>query len=204
MQMLFHGSDLSPATRWPRRAALAGALALLAFAPAAVGDTAGSPSATLQTGATATGQGGSGTSTSTKTPAVATLEQCATATAPQTERSATISGEMIAIPGTARMQLRIQLEERAGVAQRYRAINAPGLGAWRSSSPGVKVFGHIQQFTNLSAPAFYRGLISFRWLDATGRTIKAQQLHTASCEQPAASAPVTAPAGRTPGPDGEG
>jgi hypothetical protein len=201
MQILFHGSHLSLATR---RAALAGALALLACAPAAVGDTAGSPGATLQAGATTTGQGGSGTSTSTKTPAVATLEQCATATAPQTERSATISGEMTAIPGTARMQLRIQLEERAGVAQRYRAINAPGLGAWRSSNQDVKVFGHIQQFTNLSAPAFYRGLVSFRWLDATGRTIKAQQLHTASCEQPAASAPVTAPAGGTPRPDSEG
>ncbi|HEV3048519.1 MAG TPA: hypothetical protein VGY13_14290 [Solirubrobacteraceae bacterium] len=194
--MLSSGPHLSSPARAERRAALGCALALLALAPAAaVGDTAGGAGATLQPGASSTGQGGTGTATSPKTPALATLEQCATATAPQTERSATISGEMTAVPGTARMQLRIQLEERAGSALRYRAVTAPGLGAWRSSAPGVKVFAHIQQFTNLSAPAFYRGLVSFRWVDAAGHTIKVAQLHSASCEQPAASTP----AGSTPG-----
>ena len=38
----------------------------------------------------------------------------------------------------------------------YRTVSAPGLGVWRSSAAGVKIFAHLQQVTNLAAPAFYR------------------------------------------------
>jgi hypothetical protein len=172
----------------------------LALAPGAVGDTpsasaataaAGAAGATTLTsatglaGATGSGQVGQGSPTGPKSLASATLEQCATATAPQTERSATFAGEMSAIAGAARMQIDLQLQERPAVEGRFRTVHAAGLGVWHSSSPGVKLFAHIQQVTNLSAPAFYRGLIGFRWLDADGHVIKSESLHTAICEQPA-------------------
>jgi hypothetical protein len=187
----------------------AAAVLSLALAPGAVGDTqGGSPAASATgaatltaasglAGATGSGQAGEGSSSGPKALAAATLEQCATATAPQTERSATFAGEMNAITGTARMQIDVQLEERSAPEGRFRMVRSPALGVWHSSNPGVKMFAHIQQVTNLSAPAFYRGLIGFRWLDADGHTIKSESLHTATCEQPIAAAGSTGTPGAT-------
>jgi hypothetical protein len=148
-----------------------------ALAPAAMAGTATSGTATA----------------STTQPASATLEQCATATIPQTERSATFAGEMTAFAGTVRMEIRIDLQERGLEETLYHTVSAPGLGVWHSSTPGVKVFTHLQQVTNLSAPAFYRGAVRFRWVGAKGRLIKTEELRTARCEQPApaAAAPTT-------------
>jgi hypothetical protein len=191
--------------------------ALLALAPMAMGVTATSTNTgAIQGGAgTAIQQTGQGGAPIGKADATATLEQCATATIPQTERSATFAAEMTAIPGSARMELRIDLEERAPGEALYRTVTAPGLGVWHSSAAGVKVFGHIQQVTDLSAPALYRGAVRFRWLGAKGRPIKTVELRTAHCEQPATPAPsettttttstttttatTTAPTGASPG-----
>ncbi len=60
---------------------------------------------------------------------------------------------------------------------------------WHSSAAGVKIFAHIQQVTNLSAPASTAARVRFRWLNAKGRLIKTQELRTARCEQPATPAP---------------
>ncbi len=158
--------------------ACAVAVPWLALSPAAMGGTAtvSSAAAVLSTAA------------ASSTPvATATLEQCATATIPQTERSATFAGEMTAIPGTARMEMRIDLQERGLEEPQYRTVSAPGLSVWHSSTAGVKIFAHIQQVTDLSAPASYRGAVRFRWVNARGRLIKAEELRTARCEQPAAS-----------------
>lgn len=116
----------------------------------------------------------------------ATLQQCATATVPQNERSATFAGEMSAVAGSVRMEIRIQLQEQGASEPQYRTVTAPGLGAWRASAPGVKDYTYIKQVTDLSAPALYRGAVGFRWLNAKDRVIKTEELHTPSCEQPAA------------------
>ncbi len=170
--------------------------AWLALAPVARGEEATSAAASgaaLSAGAGAAqpGQAGQGASAPSKTGASATLEQCATATIPQTERSATFAGEMAAIAGTARMQIRIDLQERAPGELQYRTVSAPGLGVWHSSAAGVKIFTHIQQVTDLSAPALYRGALRFRWVNAKGRVIKFEELHTARCEQPAPASSTT-------------
>jgi hypothetical protein len=114
----------------------------------------------------------------------ATLEQCQTALA-QTERSATFAGEMSAIPGAGRMQMRVDVQERLPDEARFHTIRAPGLGVWRSSAPGVKAYKYLKQVTNLSAPALYRAAVRFRWLNAQGRLIKALERHTPACSQPA-------------------
>lgn len=143
-----------------------------------------SASTLTSAGSAAAGQDGQSSTPGTKAIASATLEQCVAAIA-QTERLATFAGEMTAISGTARMEMSIGVAERIPGEVHYRAVSAPGLGTWRSSDPGVKVYTHIQQVTNLSAPAFYRGAVRFRWLNARGRVIKFEELHTARCEQPA-------------------
>ncbi|HLH13222.1 MAG TPA: hypothetical protein VKV16_00415 [Solirubrobacteraceae bacterium] len=191
---------INPAGALPRRlraiptvscAVLACAVAVpsLAWVSAAVGDTAPARRHVAIRRDLTVAQGTLGASPAEKEP-TATLAQCATAIAPQTERSATFAGEMTAVPGTARMLMRIELQERASSAEaQYHAVEATGLGLWHgASAPGVKTFAHLQQFTDLSAPAVYRGVIRFRWLNAKGRVIKSEELHTAACEQPAPGA----------------
>jgi hypothetical protein len=126
-------------------------------------------------------------------PAVsATLEQCLTA-GPQTERSATFAGEMAGVTGSTRMEMRIDVAERMPEEVSYHTLSAPGLGVWRSSAPGVKVYRYLKQVTNLSGPAFYRGVVRFRWLSSRGRLLATAILHTRRCEQPTTSISMTAP-----------
>jgi hypothetical protein len=140
--------------------------------------------------------------TGAKTDATVTLEQCLTSLV-QSERAATIVGEMVAIPATARMEINIGLLERDTGEIQYRPVSAPGLGGWRGSAPGVKNYTYIKQVTNLAAPAFYRGSVRFRWLNDKGRVIKAEELRTPRCEQPAPTstspeAPSTTTTGTAP------
>jgi hypothetical protein len=117
-------------------------------------------------------------------PDSASLVQCQT-TGEQAERSATFAGEMSAIAGATRMSMRIELLERLPGDTGYHAVAAPGLGVWRSSDPGVGVYRYVKQVTNLSAPADYKALVSFRWQGARGRTLKREERRTRRCAQPA-------------------
>ena len=116
--------------------------------------------------------------------AAATLEQCDTA-AQKSERSVTLAGEMSAIPDTAHMAIRIELQERLPEEAAFHTVRAPALGMWRESEPAVKAFKYLNKVANLSAPAVYRAAVRFRWLNAKGRPIKQLERHTAACVQPA-------------------
>jgi hypothetical protein len=115
--------------------------------------------------------------------ALAMLQQCLTAPA-QSERSAVFSGEMNAIPGSTRMMMRIDVQEQLAGETAFHTIAAPGPGVWRSSDADVKSYRFIRQVTNLSAPGFYRALVSFRWLNAKDHVIKTLAQHTPRCVQP--------------------
>jgi hypothetical protein len=141
--------------------------------------------ALLCTGATAaSAEQATGALVTSKQPASATVEQCLT-TGSQSERAATFVGEMTAVPGTARMQMRIEVLERMPDEALFRSVSYPGLGVWLRSSPGVKTFKDLDKVTDLSAPAAYRAAIRFRWLNAHGHAIKLLELRTPRCEQPA-------------------
>jgi hypothetical protein len=92
---------------------------------------------------------------------------------------------MTAVAGTARMAMRIEVQERMPGEALFHAVNAPGLGVWRGSQPGVKIYKYVKQVTNLSSPAAYRALVRFHWLDDKGRVIKRAERHTLRCAQPA-------------------
>ena len=126
----------------------------------------------------------------------ATLEQCVPSLT-QAERSATFLGEMTSTPGTGRMSMRIELQERLPGETVFRNVAAPGLGVWRAAAPGVKVYRYIKQVTDLAAPAVYRAVVRFRWLNARGKLIRSVERHTATCVQPVpvAAASTTGAAG---------
>jgi hypothetical protein len=123
------------------------------------------------------------------------LDRCVTAVL-QTERSATFSGEMTAIPGTVRMAMRIEVQERMPAEEAFHTITAPGLGVWRASEVKVKLYKYFKQVTNLHAPASYRALVRFRWLTARGHVLRQAERLTPRCLQPAPPAPPP------PGPEG--
>jgi hypothetical protein len=121
-------------------------------------------------------------------PVSAGLDHCVTAVL-QTERSATFSGAMTAIPGTVRMAMRIEVQERMPAEEAFHTITAPGLGVWRTSEVKVKVYKYFKQVTNLHAPASYRALVRFRWLAARGHVLRQVERLTPTCLQPAPPAP---------------
>jgi hypothetical protein len=123
----------------------------------------------------------------------ASLVQCLT-TGEQPERAATFAGEMTAIAGTTRMAMRIELLERMPGQTSYRIVSAPGLGMWRASDPGVGVYKYVKQVTNLTAPADYKGLVTFRWQGPRGRTLKREERRTRKCSQPAPAPTPSTPA----------
>jgi hypothetical protein len=180
---------LQAARAMARRRALPACAALIACASLALGlasVAAGAVRLTLVAGP--------------KPVASATLVGCVTSVE-QAERSATFAGEITAIPGSAHLEVRIDLLERLPQQTEFHTVSAPGLGIWRGSAPGVKVYKDLKLVTNLSAPAFYRGAVHFRWLNARGRLMRAEELRTPRCGQPAPP-PTIAPTGPASAPVG--
>jgi hypothetical protein len=132
-------------------------------------------------GSSAAGQPG----TSGGAPVVsATLEQCLD-TGEQADRTAAFSGSMTTVAGAARMTIKIELQERMLGEALFHSVSAPGLGMWRGSDTGVKIYKYVKQFTNLSSPAAYRALVRFHWLDDKGHVIRRAERLTYRCVQPA-------------------
>ncbi len=113
----------------------------------------------------------------------AMLEQCVPSKRSE-GRSVTFTGQMTAVSGTQRMAMRIVLQERTSSAGAFRDVSASGLGVWRDSEAGVKIYRYVKQITDLSAPAVYRALVRFRWLGENGRVVRRAILRTATCAQP--------------------
>jgi hypothetical protein len=151
------------------------------LAPLAI---AGTAAATVRTTARlkVTEQSGSGQASAPL--AAATLEHCVTAPV-QSERSLGIEAEMSAIPHAAHMALRIEIQERLPEAALFHTVDAPGLGVWREADRGVSSYKYLSKITNLSAPAVYRAVVHFRWLNGSGHQIKKLERHTSSCAQTA-------------------
>lgn len=167
--VLFRATVSSPTRRGlPLAIATAAVVAWLALAPRALSMPAASSA--------------QGTSTGSKPVVSATLEQCLTA-AQQAERAATFAGEMTAIPGTAKMEMRIDVLERQPKELLFHAVAAPGLGVWRTAAPGVKTYRYLKEVTNLTAPAAYRAAVRFRWLNSRGKLIKSLEMRTPRCLQ---------------------
>jgi hypothetical protein len=100
------------------------------------------------------------------------------------DRGVVYEGRMRRISGTRRMQMRFALQWRQPGAKRWSAVQGPGLGSWVSSDRGVKSYTFTKRIENLAAPASYRVLVRFRWLDSRGHAIDSDQVISRSCQQP--------------------
>jgi hypothetical protein len=111
------------------------------------------------------------------------LRDCASALEPE-ERSATFEARMRSAHGSERMQVRFTLQVREGVLPGWRRVVADGLDEWQASEPGVTRYSYSQTVRNLSAPAAYRTVVRFRWLDAAGDVIERSRATSRICRQP--------------------
>jgi CARDB len=110
----------------------------------------------------------------------ATLRQCVVAV-DQAGRIAVFEGQMLAVARTQRMEIRIDVEEATPSDRSFHVVE---VGAWKHSDPGVQVYGYIDQVRNLDAPAAYRAVVRYRWLDARMHVLRRAQRRTQACVQP--------------------
>lgn len=100
-------------------------------------------------------------------------------------RSATFDARVRASRGSDRMQVRFTLQVRdEGIGTRWRKVVAPGFEQWLTSAAGVRRYAYTRTIQNLTAPASYRTIVRFRWLDEDGLVLRSTRVTSAQCRQP--------------------
>jgi hypothetical protein len=97
------------------------------------------------------------------------------------ERRATFYARMRAVPGTSRMMMRFTLIDRHGAGAKELDVRA--LAEWRRADPGVRSFGYEQRVAKLPAGGVYAVAVEFRWVGASGKTIKTVRRTSQDCRQ---------------------
>ncbi|HYM57439.1 MAG TPA: CARDB domain-containing protein [Solirubrobacteraceae bacterium] len=110
------------------------------------------------------------------------LVECGSALG-QADRFAEFKGRMRAIPGAERLLMRFTLQMRDEGSPRWRALPPLVLGRWMSSDPAVSRYVYTKRVENLVAPAGYRAVVRFRWLDERGRRLAAGRAVSPACLQ---------------------
>ncbi len=144
------------------------------------------------------GVGTTGTGTTTPTLS-AGVEQCVTAPT-QAGRSATFTGQMETVSGAHRMAIEIVVQEHTLEEEGFHTLTTAGLGSWQRSETGVKIYKVRQAVTDLPAPALFRAIVRYRWLNEKGQIIRHDERRTPICKQPgertkAAATPAKTDAG---------
>ena len=117
-------------------------------------------------------------------PAAVKVLECTPALEPGA-RTATFEARIRDTEGDAdRLQVRFALQTRTLGELGYRKVVAPGFGVWLTSDHGVDRYAYAKTVVNLAAPATYRMVVRFRWLDAAGETLRTAKRTSAACRQP--------------------
>jgi hypothetical protein len=98
-------------------------------------------------------------------------------------RVATFEGRMRVKHGSRRMQMRFTLQQRTPDEPGWHKLPASGFGKWLTSDPGVGRYVYTKRVIELEAPASYRTLVKFRWLDGSGDRVASSKSTSAVCHQ---------------------
>ncbi len=144
-----------------------------------------------------TGTTGTGTGTASPAPALtAGVEQCVTAPT-QADRSVTFTGQMETVAGAHRMAIEIVVQEHTLEEEGFHTLTTAGLGSWQRSEAGVKIYKVRQAVTDLPAPAVFRAIVRYRWLNEKGEVIRHDERRTPICKQPGERAKAATTSGKT-------
>jgi hypothetical protein len=116
-------------------------------------------------------------------PARAVVADCQKST-DVADRVAVFEGRMRAWHHSARLQMRFRLQARTPGTRAWRRVAAPGFDQWQSADPGVRRFIYDKRVERLLAPASYRAVVRFRWLDAGGHTVGHAKRTSGVCREP--------------------
>jgi hypothetical protein len=89
---------------------------------------------------------------------------------------------MRAVPGTARMGLRIRLFEKYDDGS-FERVSAPGLDVWRKSRAGATKFRYRQRVRGLHQGAVYRAVVHYRWFGSDGTAFLKARRRSHVCSQ---------------------
>jgi CARDB len=110
------------------------------------------------------------------------LTSCQSALDP-TEREASFEGRMKVKHRARRMQMRFTLQTRSADEPRWHKLPAAGFGKWLTSNPGIGRYVYTKRVIELEAPASYRTIVKFRWLDADGDRVASAKSTSPVCHQ---------------------
>jgi hypothetical protein len=99
-------------------------------------------------------------------------------------RSATFEGRMRAWRHSARLQMRFRLQAQTPDDPVWRGVDVESFGQWRSADVGVRRFVYDKRVEQLLAPAAYRVVVRFRWLDARGHVVGRARRTSVACREP--------------------
>jgi hypothetical protein len=100
-----------------------------------------------------------------------------------TERVASFEGRVKVKHHARRMQMRFTLQTRSPGEPSWRKLPAAGFGKWLTSNAGIGRYVYTKRVIELEAPASYRTLVKFRWLDADGDRVASAKSTSAVCHQ---------------------
>ena len=115
--------------------------------------------------------------------AKAKLVACVPATSAQL-RSATFEARARRMRGSERIQVSFTLQVRDTTQPGWHRVVAAGLDEWLTSDSGVRRYLYAKTVQNLSAPAAYRTVVRFRWLDSRGAVRARSRATSRVCHQP--------------------
>ncbi len=101
----------------------------------------------------------------------------------ETERAAVFEGRMKTVSGASRLQMRFTLQGRTPDTARWSTVTAPGFGTWVSSVAGTSRYTYTKRVEHLFAPASYRVLVKFRWLNGGGEAVERGRAYSRVCRQ---------------------
>jgi len=100
----------------------------------------------------------------------------------RSEHSAVFYARMRRLAHGQRLWMRYSLLER-GDDGRFAPVEAPGLGRWRKSKPGVAAFGWRQRVRGLAPDSAYRARVDYRWVGVDGEVDRQVRRRSGICSQ---------------------
>jgi hypothetical protein len=96
-------------------------------------------------------------------------------------RSASFSAEIETVPGARTLAVSFSLYQRSGATVVWTPVSAPGFDVWQSSKAGIGSFTANENVIDLPAPAAFRAVVHFRWLDRRHHVLRRDERITPNC-----------------------
>jgi hypothetical protein len=99
-------------------------------------------------------------------------------------RSAAFEGDMRAIPGASRLQMRFTVERRESGGGDWERVLAPNLDTWVSSQAGRSRYVYTKHLEGLQLGIEHRVVVRFRWRTGGGITVRTRARRSKACSVP--------------------